>query len=313
MSLTINNKVVLSSFQDILKNLQKQLKNGKLKYIDTSARDNIKVTCPIHKDGKEKTPSCFILINSENKKVPEGSVHCFSCGYHANFFKFIADCFDESDEEFGKKWLLNNSEIGFLSDNINLKPIDLNKKKSFLDESCLDKYKSYHEYMWKRKLTKEIVDLFEVGYDKDSDMITFPVRDELGRLLFITKRSVKEKKFFIPEFAQKPVYLLYYCVKNNINRVAVCESQINALYCWSLGIPAIALFGTGDVYQYGILNKSGIRVFDTFFDGDDAGDKGFIRFKENMKSDVIIIKHVLPLGKDVNDLSLEEIKNLQII
>ena len=24
----------------------------------------------------------------------------------------------------------------------------------------------------------------------------------------------------------------------------MCESQINALYCYSLGIPAIALFGT---------------------------------------------------------------------
>ena len=166
--------------------------------------------------------------------------------------------------------------------------------------------------MWQRKLSKSIVDLFEVGYDKDTDSIVFPVRDENGKLLFITKRSVKTKNFFIPEAVKKPVYLLYYCKENNIERVAVCESQINTLYCWSLGIPAIGLFGTGDDYQYEILNRSGIRIYDTFFDGDEAGDKGFYRFKKSISPDCIINRHILPRGKDVNDLSLDELKRLPI-
>lgn len=32
--------------------------------------------------------------------------------------------------------------------------------------------------MWKRKLSKEVVDRFEVGYDPKQNMLIFPVRDE---------------------------------------------------------------------------------------------------------------------------------------
>lgn len=314
MSIQIGNKVILTPLPELLMRLRSQLTNGKLKVIDGSDGRNIKVTCPIHKDGRENKASCFILTDSSDKKVPIGTAHCFSCGYSANFFQFVADCLDADDELVGKNWVFQNSEIGFLSDEIQLEPIDVHKKirEEFLDESTLDKYRQYHDYMWERKLSKDIVDLFEVGYDEYNDSLTFPVRDEFGRLLFITRRSVKTKKFIIPKGVKKPVYLLYYCIKNNINRVAVCESQINTLYCWSLGIPAVGLFGTGDDYQYNTLNKSGIRVYDTFFDGDEAGNKGFYRFRNGISNESIVNRHILPSGKDVNDLTYEEIKNLPV-
>ena len=88
------------------------------------------------------------------------------------------------------------------------------------------------------------------------------------------------------------------------------ESQINALYLWSLGIPAVCLFGTGTPYQYELLNKSGIRVYTLYFDGDIAGQKGAARFIKNIRKDVLVNVCHLPEGKDVNDLSLEEILNL---
>ena len=313
MALKVGNKVVLTPIIDILRLLQSQLNNGKLKYIDFSSSDNIKVTCPHHKNGQEKKPSCFILSGDSDKGVPTGTVHCFACGYTANFFQFVSECFGIEGEDFGRNWVIQNAEIGFISPGDELKPIEFTRKKvETLDESVLDTYNHYNDYMWQRKLSKSIVDLFEVGYDKDTDSIVFPVRDENGKLLFITKRSVKTKNFFIPEAVKKPVYLLYYCKENNIERVAVCESQINTLYCWSLGIPAIGLFGTGDDYQYEILNRSGIRIYDTFFDGDEAGDKGFYRFKKSISPDCIINRHILPRGKDVNDLSLDELKILPI-
>lgn len=318
MQLTVDNKVILTPLPRILQTLQSQLTNGKLKDIDASNSENIKVTCPNleHKDGRERHPSCNIFNVDDNDKVAKGTVHCFSCGYKANFVKFICDCFENDDIDFGKEWLIENSDFAFQSEVQYLPEIELDKKieeKEYLNESILNNYRQYHPYMWQRKLSKEIVDLFEVGYDSYSKCITFPVRDEYGKLLFITKRSVENKNFFIPKYVQKPIYLLYYVLKNKIDRVVVCESQINALYCWTLGVPAIGLFGTGDEYQYNILRKSGIRIFDLMFDGDYAGRKGAFRFEQYMKDTCLINKWILPEGKDVNDLSYDELSKLPVI
>jgi DNA primase len=116
--------------------------------------------------------------------------------------------------------------------------------------------------------------------------------------------------FFIPSEVQKPVYLLYHLLENNIKTAYVVESQINALYMWSLGYPTVGLFGTGSEQQYETLRKCGIRNFITLFDGDTAGQKGAYRFRKNMPKDVFITNIMLPAGKDVNDLSPEEVHNL---
>ena len=65
---------------------------------------------------------------------------------------------------------------------------------------------------------------------------------------------------------------------------AIIESQLDALKCWTWGIPAVALFGTGSKKQYQILNKSGIRFYHLAFDGDLAGQHGAKRFIENIKN-----------------------------
>lgn len=312
MYLEVGNKVITTPVEQILKQLKSELTNGKLRDIEPRNGQNIRVTCPHHKDGMERHPSCNVFVDETDKVTQLGTVHCFTCGYVASLPEFIADCLDETEnrESFGNEWLLERCDTAFLSDIEYLPPIELTKHKKVdksIDESVLDKYRYYHEYMWYRKLSKWAVDTFEVGYDIDRQMITFPVRDEKGKLQFITARSIKSKFFEIPKFVDKPVYLLYYILQNNIKHVAVVESQINALYLWSLGIPAVCLFGTGSSYQYDILKRSGIRVFNLYFDGDYPGRKGAYRFKRTMPDDVIVNEYIVPEGKDVNNLSYEEI------
>ena len=164
--------------------------------------------------------------------------------------------------------------------------------------------------MWKRKLSKEVVDRFRVGYDKERDAITFPVYDERHRLVMVTARSVNSKRFWIPKNVDKPVYLLYDILERGIETVYVCESQINALTARTWGLDAVALFGTGSEKQYNTLKKSGIRNYVLLFDGDEAGRKGALRFKKNMPNDVFITDVRLPAGKDVNDLSYDEVMKL---
>ena len=129
----------------------------------------------------------------------------------------------------------------------------------------------------------------------------------------LTRRSVNSKKFIIDKEKQKPVYLLYYLKKRNIQEAYICESQINALTIHSYHLPAVALFGTGSDYQYDLLNKSSIRHFILCFDGDDAGKKGIKNFIQNIKKDAIVSILNIPEGKDVNDLSKEEFFKLNEI
>lgn len=315
MHLIINNKAIVTPIRDILLQLQRELDNGKLKDIGAAKGDNIPVTCPHHKDGFERNPSCMVFTDMNDKDTEYGFAHCFTCGYAKPLPEFIRDCFEEYDDiDFGKEWLLQRCDTAFLSQVQYLPPIELKKATkptTVIDESVLKNFEYYHDYMWYRGLSKEIVDLFEVGFDPHRRIITFPVRDHRGKLLFVTGRSVETKMFVIPEDVQKPVYLLYYIMQQNIKSVAICESQLDALYLWSIGIPAVCLFGTGTPYQYELLKKSGIRVFNLYFDGDYAGRKGAQRFKHNMSTDVFVNEYILPEGKDVNNLTKDEILSLE--
>ena len=304
------NKLITTSIQSILEKIRFDTHGAYLHDIKTSNND-LRITCPFHSEGKEKTPDCF--INNDNSSDLYGVFHCFACGKKGYISDIVNQCFGQTGT-FGQNWLIENFSNVLIETQELLPEIDLSKpQKIKLDESSLDKYKYFHPYMFKRKLSEDIIRKFSVGYDAEDDTLVFPVWDENNNLVFITKRSVKNKYFYIPSGVIKPVYLLNFIINEHITKVMVCESQINALYCWSMGYPAIALFGTGSKEQYDILKRSGIRNFILCFDGDVAGDNGIKRFVKNMSDEVLISVKKLPRGKDVNDLTKDEFDNLECI
>ena len=312
MQLKIKNRLITEPIINILKQARSEANNGKLKEIIDKHNGNLLITCPCHKGGKESRPSCTVAISTETDLEP-GFAHCFTCGYSAPLTQVITDVFNEDDISFGEEWIKERFGTTLVSSVEYLPEITLERKveeKQFLDESILNNYDYYHDYMWYRKLSKEVVDMFRVGYDKKRDAITFPVYDEKHRLVMVTARSVNTKMFWIPAEVEKPVYLLYHLLENRIKTAYVCESQINTLYMWSLGYPTIGLFGTGSEQQYQTLRKCGITNFITLFDGDEAGQKGAYRFRKHMPKDCFITDIHLPAGKDVNDLSPEEVHRL---
>lgn len=313
MLLKIENKAITASIENILEALKKELRNNKLKDIRKKG-ENIVVSCPHHKNGLEHNPSCSIYCG-DSPDIEYGTVHCFTCGFSGPLWHFIAECFD-SDDNFGKQWLLERFGDVFVQESLILPSIDLKpviKKQSYLDENILNCFQNYHPYMTQRKLSNDVINKFKIKYDTSAKCIVFPVWDINNNLVMLTRRSVYNKTFIIDKGVEKPVYLLNYIKKENIKTVYVCESQINALTLWSYGYPAIALFGTGAKHQYELLNKSGIRNYYLCFDGDDAGDKGTQNFIKNIRKDVLINIIKIPKGKDVNDLSLEEFQKLPII
>lgn len=311
MNLIINNRIIDTPLIKILKQVKSEINTEKLREFKEK-HDNVIVTCPFHKNGQEQHPSGNLYCG-DSPEIEYGWFKCFTCGETGPLTKFIGECFN-STTEFGKEWLLERFGNTIVEKKLELLPINLNANTTqCLDEKILDSFQNYHPYMTQRKLTSDVIDKFKIKYDIDTKSIVFPVWDERGKFLMLTRRSVENKTFIIDADKEKPVYLLNFIRQMNIKSVYVCESQINALTLWSWNYPAVALFGTGTKIQYEILSKSGIRVYNLCFDGDEAGDKGVKNFIKNLGDKGALINVIkIPRGKDVNDLTKEEFDKIML-
>ena len=172
--------------------------------------------------------------------------------------------------------------------------------------------------MYERKLTNEVIEKYDIGYQRDfvfdenwkpTEVITFPVRDINGNCLFVSRRSIHGKTFFLPKEFIKPVYGLYELPKD-VKELIICESVINALTCVVYGKPAVALFGTGDEAQYNTLSNLPVRKYILALDPDNAGNKGIYRILKSSLRNKMLTKLIIPEGKDINDLTKFEFDNL---
>lgn len=280
--------------------------------------DNLQSNCPFHKNGQERKPS--FGINGEIDKC-----HCFACGWSGTIEEMISELFGYMDDgKFGKRWLIkkfNSIEIetrpnimeGFGGRcNIHTKCNNTNSDRiQEITEEELDKYRYIHPYMYERGLTDEIIERFDIGYDKERDEITFPVRDLEGRCVFVAGRSVKIKFFRLPKGLNKPIYCSDKFRTGTYRTAYITESFLNCLTCWKYDKPAMAMIGTGNQKQYEILNNLPVRSYILAFDPDEAGRKATERFKKNVHGK--IIKELqYPDDRDINDLQ-EEFLNCKIL
>jgi len=311
-----NGKQILTDVYDIILELRTQLEiNGVKRFYKTiKTRDNVMTCCPFHKDGQEKKPSFGILEK-------DGTCHCFACGWVGSLQEMISNCFGYNDlGRYGNKWLIQH----FLSANIDNREIDLdmsrNKTKKvvkYVSEEELDKYRYNHPYWAKRKITNpDIIELFDLGYDADTDCITFPVKNVNGECLFVARRSTKTKYFHYPDGVEKPLYGLYELnriIKDrerilkpeyvNPNEIIVCESMLDALTCWQYGKYAVAMNGLGSEYQYKQLRELPCRKLILATDMDNKGVEAREKIKKAVKNK-LITEYIwdVNVAKDINDM-----------
>jgi DNA primase len=289
--------------------------------------DNVQTNCPFHKNGQERKPS--FGVNGEIDKC-----HCFSCGWVGTIEEMISELYGYQDEgKFGKRWLIkrfNTVEIETrpnIMEGFNVRRgVTFNHGKNFanaetdrqidgtgsgITEEELDKYRYIHPYMYERGLTDEIIERFDIGYDRERKEITFPVRDIEGRCVFIAGRSVKQKFFRLPKGFDKPIYCADKFRAGAYRTAYITESFLNCLTCWKYDKPAMAMIGTGNKKQYEILNRLPVREYILAFDPDEAGRKATERFRKNVHGK-IIKELVYSDNRDINDLQ-EEFLNCKII
>lgn len=318
MTIKVGNFFITTPITEILSLLKVELaQQGKSRFaVIKDTNSNVHTNCPFHKDGQERNPS-FGILKQNKGKIPAGAVHCFTCGYSADFPTFIGDLFGMGTE-FGIDWLVGSKSITNNRDNMAF-DVSRDKKRvhtSVSKEELLSyqQEKDPHNYLINRGVSQKILDYFGVGYCKNflgqGETVTFPVWNSSGEIEFVAHRFIKKKFFHYPENVEKPVYALDKLLNFNGN-VVVVESIIDCLTLWSWGIEAIALNGTGTEKQYKEITKMPARCFYTAFDGDFGGRKATERFYDNVKGKLIATIQI-PNGKDVNDLTHEQFRKLEI-
>lgn len=313
----INNVPFGADLGDILTELQEQLHLNQIPLLNSikDTPNNIQVSCPYHKGGQERKPSMGI-------KKSDGTCHCFTCGKVATLQEMISFCFGHTDDmigAFGWNWLLKNfitiSAEERKDVDLDFNRVHMRNDKSYVSEEELDSYRYYHPYMYKRKLTDEIIGLFDIGYDKTTQCITFPIRDIYGNTLFVARRSVNSKFFNYPQGAEKPVYglfELYQSCELEKQEVIICESMLDALTCWVYGKYAVALNGLGNDLQFEQLNRMPCRKFILATDMDEAGRKARQRIRYNIKNKLVTeYTWDINVAKDINDMTKEYFENLE--
>lgn len=316
----LQDTIIQTETEDILNVLRAELAQKGMQRFSVVRHngENLQTNCPFHKGGQERKPS--FGINGEKDKC-----HCFACGWSGSIEEMISEIFGYMDDgKYGKKWLIKRFNIieietrpnimeGFhVRNNSNVfnnpcRSDNVFSVDKMVTEEELDKYRYIHPYMYQRGLTDEIIERFDIGYDREQEEITFPVADLSGTVRFIARRSVKSKFFRLPKNLDKPVYLGYKFVTGKYKVAYIVESFLNCLTCWKYGKPSMALIGTGNEKQYEILNKLPVREYILAFDPDEAGRKAIERFRKNVHGK-IIKELVYPDNRDINDLQEEFLK-----
>ena len=342
--------------EDILLELIAQLRANNISLIQKykDGPTHIQICCPYHSNGQERRPSAGI-------RKEDGIFHCFACGEVHSLQEVISHCFGYTDDivgKFGWQWLLKNfatvqveerkdvdldfSRNSVLGRNRSSSVVVSNGSKKvcelvYVTEEELDKYRYIHPYMYKRGLTDEVIELFDIGFDADTDCITFPVRDVFGNTLFVARRSVRTKFFNYPEGVEKPLYGLYeidckvcefidkqsgrdisgYIHKPSYEQsypkeIIVCESMLDALSFWTVGKYAVALNGLGNELQFKQLRELPCRKIILATDMDERGLDARKRIRLNIQNRKIITEYYFPKGrKDANECTKEELMNLE--
>lgn len=274
----------------------------------------------ISERGDEVTFSCPQDFHSRGDRNPSASVnkkslayHCFSCGSSGNLYTLIADV-ENIPVAVAIRWLREKFYTGSTiienskSITSQLKGIIKEEKpkqpKNYLNDDVLkifevdwDKaHKAYLEGTLTEKLARPFdkygLDLFtvkdfELGYDKNTNRITIPIRDIRGRLISIKGRTSNSDEY--------PKYLglgdkedqtkygfnrinddsLVFGLDTSSEDLIICEGEFDAMSLRQKGFSGSVATGTCNATEGQIRNiiKKAESVI-VLFDPDDAGIDG---------------------------------------
>lgn len=245
-----------------------------------------RVRCPYHKNGQERRPSMSILLEQKGN-APMGLCHCFTCGKAVMFPELMHDLGLEYHEDNERPALPQEPPVTLTTTPVMHKTGLPYRKSAYLES---------------RGIGEDVQRRFKV-YEKNG-FVHMPVFDAQGFYLYDNARSTTGKRFIVEQGASKTLWGME---EIDLSKpVAICESQINAMSLWQVGVQAVATLGADNIKALKPLLKCTSTII-LAFDPDEAGIRARDRAK-NMFGAFRCRWLDLPVGIDVNQ-ALMDIKD----
>lgn len=313
------------SIQEVIQVLQNDIHRRGIPYLATikQVNNNMMVTCPYHKNGQEKSPSCGILLHDKayNDTIHKaGTVHCFTCGATHTLEEMISHVYGYNDDgAYGKQWLMDNFQILSTEDisfdyEFNITP----KEDNSVDYKI---FKGYHEYFKTRGINEKVADAFDLGYDSFYNAVVLPLFDKKSNCIMLIKRSIDSKMYLNTKGARKTdslfgIQMIYKKLPQLIdhNYVYIVEGPFDVLKMWQYGKPAVGILQASvSENQVKLIEKLPFQKIVIATDNDEAGRNVGTKLAQKLKRTKEVYRVSYPMGiKDPGDMSPEQIKNLKL-
>jgi DNA primase len=274
--------------------------------IESEVDSDYLVYCPYHNN--YRTPAGEISKD-------RGTFFCFSCHESRSLVDFVMHVTKKSFFEATRliesaktEFNLNESLDKIFEDKPEYVPYDELLIKR-LNNQAIESPRAIR-YFEGRRITKDSISKFMLGYSENQDMITVPMNDPSGGIFVgFVARSVEGKDFKnTPGLPKSKILFNLHRAKLH-DTVYIVESSFDAIRLDQCGLPAIATLGSNvSRNQIELLTKH----FNTAIivpDNDDAGLSMSQKITEKMGSRAISIG--LPSRfKDIGDMTDQDIKEL---
>jgi DNA primase len=263
------------------------------------------IFCPYHNNFR--TPA------GEVSKT-KGTFLCFSCHTTRDLVSFIKEFTNRTYFE-SLRFISSKGKKIDIEKEINKSLIDVPEYKIFdelitkrLNTNALSSPRamSYYE---RRRVTRESVVKFGLGYSEKQDMTTIPIHSPDGILVGFVGRSIEGKEFKnTPGLPKSKILFNLHRVKTS-SKVYVVESSFDAIRLDQVGFSAVATLGAN-------VSNTQIELLQRYFnniiviaDNDEAGGNMKDKIIEKLKSRVSVIQLNIEY-KDIGDMDDAAIRNL---
>ena len=280
--------------------------NGAGLDIEAEFGNDFIIYCPYHNN--TRTPAGEVAKDS-------GLFFCFGCQTTKNLVELIMFTSNRSYFETVRyiKGKEQQSDIQTIVDKALYAPPDFVQYDELLikrlNKQALDAPRAMN-YFNGRRVTKESVIKFDLGYSERQGSVTIPIHSPDGMCLGFVARTIEGKEFKnTPGLPKSKVLFNLHRVKSS-SIVYVVESSFDAIRLDQVGFPAVATLGAN-------VSVSQIRLLEKYFnnvvliaDNDEAG----MIMKDKLIEKLGHLVTVISLDKkykDIGDMDDDEIKKLE--
>lgn len=223
--------------------------------------------------------------------------------------------YEDTEAYLLEKYNVVVDEVEGLDLKINIQ-MDKKENQTFNREDLKPYLFRKKDYLLKRGISEEIQAKFVVGYCKKDKAVAFFWRDSVtGKVVSVKFRNIRQKQFYYLRGGQpvsRHVFGLYNVIQEGHRKVYLVESEIDAMYLWTHGIPSVAVGGSflSDMQRRRLI-ASGVTELVIATDNDNAGEKLAKQVEKSLSGHIQMYRVALPnYANDINDVKKEDIKKV---